>query len=243
MVIPMGSMGAGMQGDFPAEVDRNFRRLKGCVLGMMLSAAGVIIFQPLTFAVSVFSVILSSLNIFLNAIFGIWMLKQDPLIGRMFQCLASSCCGPCAEQCQGGLGCLMPFMFANGITIFFALISGDIVAVFKNVNLLFSPVDWANSMWGFFYVMWGISVILEYLTQLCAIVFGYSAYKQVRDSGVTMTGGAWAQQGGGGATSGGGVYRAGTGQASGGDDRREPLRPAQQNFQAFGGGGQRLGGQ
>mmetsp|Transcript_105059 Transcript_105059/g.266892 ORF Transcript_105059/g.266892 Transcript_105059/m.266892 type:complete len:239 (+) Transcript_105059:120-836(+) len=236
MVIPMGGMGAGMAGPFPAELDHRFRQLKRCVLAMLLSALGVIVFMPMCFNANVFSVILSSLNIVLNAIFGIWMLQQDPLIGRMYHCLTTTICQPCGEQCQGGLQCLMPFMFGNGITVFLNIIQpGDLVNVFGNIGKLFKPMEWKSGLWGFWFVFYAACVLTIYISQISGIVFGYLAYKQVRDAGVTVSGGSWTQGGGGAPARQG---------PAGGDDASQSApegRPAQQNFQAFGGQGQRLG--
>merc|ERR1719198_781547 len=67
-----------------------------------------------------------SLNFILSTFFGIFVLKDDE--GQMFnmrsayQCVASTCCSICADQCGGGAACLMPFIIWNAFNIIFALI-------------------------------------------------------------------------------------------------------------------------
>jgi len=226
-----------MMGPFPLEMSRRFNQLKICLILMIASTVGVIIFMPMCFKVNTMSVILSSLNIILNAIFGIWMLQQDPTVASMYRCLTSTCCQYCGENCQGGLGCLMPFIFGNVLVIFFSIIQPvDFKFVFGSIGMLFNIAEWSDSLWGFKFVIYASCVIIKWASQIGGIAFGWLAYKQVRDQGVTVSGGDWARESGGG---GGSVYRAGPGDRA--SSQSAPSRSNQNNFQAFEGSGQRLG--
>ncbi|CAJ1401349.1 unnamed protein product, partial [Effrenium voratum] len=169
------------------------------------------------------SLIISSLNLFLNTLIGIWLLKDDALIGRTYNFLGRTCCGPCTEQCQGGLTCLMPFILCNLLTVTLSLILnndiGMMIALFKNMQNAVTFYD------AFVYLLWLVSALGAILAQVLGSIYGYLAYREIRDSGVTSSGGDW----------GGGYPQAR-------EEAREarPAAPAS-NFQAFAGSGQRLG--
>ncbi|CAJ1367120.1 unnamed protein product [Effrenium voratum] len=154
---------------------------------------------------------------------GIWLLKDDALIGRTYNFLGRTCCGPCTEQCQGGLTCLMPFILCNLLTVTLSLILnndiGMMIALFKNMQNAVTFYD------AFVYLLWLVSALGAILAQVLGSIYGYLAYREIRDSGVTSSGGDW----------GGGYPQAR-------EEAREarPAAPAS-NFQAFAGSGQRLG--
>ncbi|CAL1156024.1 unnamed protein product [Cladocopium goreaui] len=120
MVIPIGGMGVPLMGPPPPEVAHRFRVIKYSILILILCTIGELIAGILGGAFG--QMLVSSLNLILNALIGVWMLKDDSTIGRIYAFLGRSCCKPCTEQCQGGLTCLMPFIICNLITVLLGLI-------------------------------------------------------------------------------------------------------------------------
>mmetsp|Transcript_95176 Transcript_95176/g.296291 ORF Transcript_95176/g.296291 Transcript_95176/m.296291 type:complete len:249 (+) Transcript_95176:70-816(+) len=245
MVIPMGSMGPPMFGPPPPEVQGRFKIMKYCVLGMLIAMATRIVtafFLPMR----VGQVILASVSMFLNVVIGIFLLKDDPLMGRMHRFLITTCCQSCEDSCGGGMSCLMSFIICNTITVVFdLLLNGIIQWVINAIGAVFDPSQWTSSLMGFILGVNVLSVIGSYACQIVGAVQGWYAYRQARDIGVTATPGEWSGGGGGGGPYvGGGFGGGGGGRAY--PAAREDNAPAQgsqpaRNFQPFGGSGQRLG--
>lgn len=241
MVIPMGSMGPPLMGPPPPELEGRFKILKYCVLGMMYATLTRIVtsfFLPL----EVGQVILASLNVVLNMIIGIFLLKHDPYMGRMHNFLVTTCCRQCEDSCGGGMSCLMTFVLCNTITVVFDLLLNGIIGwIISAIGAVFDPSQWTSSIFGFVLALNVASVIVAYGAQTTGAVQGFLAYRQARDSGVTATPGEW----GGGGGGGGAPFMRGGGNsaypAAREDAPARESRPAQ-NFQPFSGGGQRLGG-
>jgi len=235
----MGGMGAPMMGPPPAELEGRFKILKLCVLGM-LGGTAVRILTSFFLPLSPGQVILASLNIILNTIIGIFMLKYDPLIGRMHNFLVTTCCRSCDESCGGGMSCLMTFVLCNAMTIFFdVLLNGIIGWIIHMIGAVFDPSQWTSSIFGFMLGLNVLAVIVAYVAQIVGAVQGFMAWRQAQAFGVTAQQGEWGSggQGGGGPFMGGG----GRGYPAAREDApAREARPAQ-NFQPFGGSGNRLG--
>eukprot|EP00443_Scrippsiella_acuminata_P132550 CAMPEP_0115763968 /NCGR_PEP_ID=MMETSP0272-20121206/101821_1 /TAXON_ID=71861 /ORGANISM="Scrippsiella trochoidea, Strain CCMP3099" /LENGTH=144 /DNA_ID=CAMNT_0003209747 /DNA_START=268 /DNA_END=698 /DNA_ORIENTATION=+ len=126
------------------------------------------------------------------------MLRDDPQIGRMYHCLITTICQSCSDQCGGGTQCLMTYIISNVITLVINLLSGgDISYVFHYFGTFTEPRAWDSPLYGFYFFLLAVCIIGVYTSQICGSWFGYQAYKEVRDSGVTQSGGAWASGGGG----------------------------------------------
>mmetsp|Transcript_52273 Transcript_52273/g.118029 ORF Transcript_52273/g.118029 Transcript_52273/m.118029 type:complete len:243 (-) Transcript_52273:89-817(-) len=241
MVIPMGGMGPPLMGPPPPELEGRFRVLKYCVLGMMVATA-IRIVTACLIPKLVGQVILASVNIVLNAIIGIFLLKHDPLMGRMHNFLVTTCCSSCEDTCGGGMSCLITFALCNTITVVFDLLLNGVIGwIISAIGAVFDPAQWTSPIFGFVLAVNVISVILCYVTQTTGAVQGFLAYRQARDSGVTATPGDWGG-GGGGPYMGGGFPQQGRAPMNAGRDDA-PARESRpnQNFQPFSGGGQRLG--
>eukprot|EP00931_Biecheleriopsis_adriatica_P098226 TRINITY_DN72168_c0_g1_i1.p1 TRINITY_DN72168_c0_g1~~TRINITY_DN72168_c0_g1_i1.p1 ORF type:complete len:243 (+),score=45.50 TRINITY_DN72168_c0_g1_i1:56-730(+) len=223
MVIPIGGMGVPLMGPPPASVAPKFKIIKYCILGMMACIVGQLLCGVLLG--QIVQSLLNSLNLILNTVIGIWLLKDDPTIARVYDFLARTCCGPCAEQCQGGMNCLMSFIICNVITVVLSvLLDGSIQYVIHSFSIMLNAVDFYDA-----FILWLLlaSTAGALVAQIVGSVYAWLAYKEVRDSGVTMSGGDWA--------SGGTAYP----QARDVEPAR-PARPAA-NFTPFQGGGNRLG--
>lgn len=234
MVIPMGGMGVPLMGPPTPELQPRFQKIKLCMLVLMAALLGKFIGASM---LGMFILVVSgSLNVVLNVVFGIFLLNDDPTFRPMYECLMRTFCSSCADQCQGGLSCLMSFMICNLITVVLNVLLGN-------------PSDWQFAYVGFHEMTvksglelaaWGIftlSVVATTVAQLLASWHAWQAYKLARDSAAgSQGGGEWAANSGGG----GSAYQGRDDQ--GRQDR--PMAPASQatGFVPFGGGGNRLGG-
>jgi len=224
-----------LMGPPPPELESRFKRIKVCLYGMMGSILGQLVAGMLLG--SFLRVLVNLSNMLINAIFGIWLLKDDPGIGRVYESLATTCCSMCAEQCPGGMGCLVPFGLTCLVSVVFdTLLNNAIGMIIASVRLIFDPETWDNTLLGTLTSLYLISTIAAYVSQLGAVIFTWLAYRAARDMAPNgMTGGDWQDSGGMG---GGQVYRQGTQDAR---EVRPSAPPAPAAFQAFSGSGRTLG--
>jgi len=242
MVIPIsGGMGPPLLGPPPLELERHFKIMKYCVWTMILSLMMQLVSGAMIPDVGAWKVITNSLNLLFILIVGIFLLRDDPMLGRAYQFLARTCCSICDQQCGGGMNCLMSFTFVCGFTVLWDLIfNGIIQFIVASLKMLFNPNEWPSSIYGFAATLFIFSKIATYVAEVIGAVYGFLAYRQARDFGVTAQQGG--DSGGGGA---GTAFRGGTAYPQAREDPSAPARESQpaRNFQAFGGSGQRLGGQ
>ncbi|CAE7416365.1 Cdc40 [Symbiodinium natans] len=219
-------MGVPLMGPPPAFVSHRFKVIKACIVIMIVCTCGQLLAGALLGELG--EALLSSLNLILNTFIGIWLLKDDALIGKIFDFLARTCCGTCAEQCQGGMTCLMPFIICNILTVVLQIIlSAAIQLIIRDFNKMLNAVTFYDAFRLWLLVVTTVGALVA---QIVGSIYGYLAYREVRDSGVTMTGGDW--------SSGGTAYPQARESR---DEMPRDSRPAA-NFQAFQGSGQRLGG-
>eukprot|EP00929_Paragymnodinium_shiwhaense_P101816 TRINITY_DN65000_c0_g1_i1.p1 TRINITY_DN65000_c0_g1~~TRINITY_DN65000_c0_g1_i1.p1 ORF type:complete len:230 (+),score=24.09 TRINITY_DN65000_c0_g1_i1:74-763(+) len=228
MVIPIGGMGTPLMGPPTAEMQPRFSKIK---LALQIMIGGLLgrLFAALFLQMFTNELYISSALIF-DILIGVWLLKDDDQIGRIYGFLMRTCCSPCAEQCQGqgGLGCLLSFVICNCITVAMdVILNGLLGKVFAEISLVtrpgLSPLD------GIFLALHVTCMTATTVGQVFGAWHSWQGYKMARDSGVTATGGDWG-------SSGGTAYnvRPSAAQAMQGG-------PAQQNFQPFEGSGNRLG--
>ncbi|CAE8682407.1 unnamed protein product [Polarella glacialis] len=220
MVIPMGGMGGGaaMQGPPPPEVAPRFKVIKYCVLTMMASTCGQLLAGGLLGELG--GALSNALNLILNTVFGIWLLKDDPLIGKTYNFLTTTCCMWCGENCQGGMSCLLPFVACNLITVVMnILLNGVIQQVIAQAKGLLGEETIYEA-----FVLWLllVSTAGALLAQIIGSFYGYKAYTEIRDGGYSSSGGDWAQA---------------SAPPGGGERESQPAA----GFSAFQGSGNRLG--
>merc|ERR1719379_1538089 len=87
----------------------------------------------------VYSMIMSSFNLILNTVVGIFLLNDDEHMGPIYQFMITTCCQSCAEQCRGGMSCLMTFILCNLITVVMdVLLNRTIEQIFKGFDVVAS---------------------------------------------------------------------------------------------------------
>lgn len=234
--------GPPLMGPPPAELERHFKIMKFCVWTMIISLATQLVTGSMLPGIGPGSVILNSLNLIFILVVGIFLLRDDPLLGQAYNFLARTCCQICDQQCGGGMNCLMNFTFICGFTVLWDVIFNGVIQFFvKSLGTLFNPEDWPTSIFGFAITLFVLAKLATYVAQVVGAVYGFLAYRQARDVGVTSQPGSWGDSGGGGA---GTAFRGGTAYPQAREDPSAPARDSQpaRNFQAFGGSGQRLGG-
>uniref|UniRef100_A0A7S1AVP2 Uncharacterized protein n=1 Tax=Noctiluca scintillans TaxID=2966 RepID=A0A7S1AVP2_NOCSC len=233
MVIPMGGMGTPMVGPPPAELQHRFRIIRLCILAMVFSIfcqviAGILLNR-------LWAALLESLNVILISIIGSFLMNDDPTLGKVYQFFMQTCLQSCQDQCQGGMSCLLPFILCNVITAVLNIILngviGNIINIFRQLSTL-APVNFVGA------VIFLVASIVALTAQIVGAVYGYLAYRDARDSGVTATPGTWGNNAGAGG--GGGLARNWRANDRDTEMDQPTARPAT-GFQAFGGTGTRLG--
>mmetsp|Transcript_22732 Transcript_22732/g.48266 ORF Transcript_22732/g.48266 Transcript_22732/m.48266 type:complete len:222 (-) Transcript_22732:70-735(-) len=221
MVIPLPPLPI-TNGPPPEEAQDDLRNLKWSIVAMIGFGIGRAVFALLQNALSFDAMALG--NLFLSIVMGTFMFKDDEHLKKFYDCLAQTICQMCAESGQGGLQCLVPFMFCTGINFAFDLIS-------RAGLLVFMP--------------YGLFLGGSLASQAMAVWFSYRVFKILRglapDLGTQLTAPG----------AGGGYARPGADAVphqAYEDGRPEPSAPpaagggGRFGFVPFGGQGNRLGG-
>eukprot|EP00933_Yihiella_yeosuensis_P064314 TRINITY_DN67662_c0_g1_i1.p1 TRINITY_DN67662_c0_g1~~TRINITY_DN67662_c0_g1_i1.p1 ORF type:complete len:209 (-),score=22.76 TRINITY_DN67662_c0_g1_i1:40-576(-) len=171
-----------------------------------------------------------SFNILLNTVIGIFLLKDDPQIGRIYRFLVTTCCQMCGDACPGGMPCLMSFMICNLITVVFALLGGNVQACVAAYKQMANSVVFFDAFVFFLYL---VSLAGSLISQTVGCIYACKAYNEMQ----AMSDLSQGFSGGGGFGGGGMVNPA----ARDRDDA--PARESQpaRGFVPFQGGGQTLG--
>lgn len=245
MVIAPGALGEPLFGPPPPEVRPRFQVIKYCVFAMMGAMVLRLIAGILLGRVD--GVIASSFNLILNTIVGIFLLNDDEHLGPIYQFMITTCCQACADQCRGGMSCLMTFILCNLITVVIdVLLNRTIESIFHGFEVVFTyGVNPSPNRVAF--ILYLLSVTAAFIAQAIGSWQGWKAHQEAQNIGTTVIPGTW----GAPPPSGGGGHWAdwGGGRLGGGDNRPGQVemqdagreaRPAP-GFQAFSGQGNRLG--
>eukprot|EP00930_Biecheleria_cincta_P102257 TRINITY_DN93943_c0_g1_i1.p1 TRINITY_DN93943_c0_g1~~TRINITY_DN93943_c0_g1_i1.p1 ORF type:complete len:242 (-),score=33.64 TRINITY_DN93943_c0_g1_i1:252-941(-) len=229
MVIPIpGGLGLpNLAGPIPSELAHRRRMIKLCVFALLGSLAGklmvgILLGKP--------SMVGSSINVILTVIIGIFLLNDDLHLKPAYDVMMQTCCQGCADQCQGGLTCLMAWGITNAINAFCDIFLSDyITRIVRGFSGVFSPENTTGGTFtaAMFFLL--CSYTLSLVAQTVGAFQAWRLQQEVRgmSEGYAGTPGNWSQeQDEPQANSGWGLSQA----------------PAQ-NFQVFSGGGHRLGGE
>eukprot|EP00929_Paragymnodinium_shiwhaense_P051294 TRINITY_DN25824_c0_g1_i1.p1 TRINITY_DN25824_c0_g1~~TRINITY_DN25824_c0_g1_i1.p1 ORF type:complete len:253 (-),score=43.70 TRINITY_DN25824_c0_g1_i1:191-949(-) len=250
MVIPIpgGAMGARLDGPIPDQLDNRRKMLKNCIFAMLAAAGGKLVAGLLIGDMSrVFS---SSLNLVLNIVIGIFLLNDDAQFRPIYTFMMDTCFQACAEQCRGGLSCLMTWILCNVLTVVLdILLNNQLATIFKGLSVIGS-VGASQPVFTFAMTLYLLSTALALAAQSAGAWCGWKVHQECQANGIGgSVPGAWAdeqhQTGGGGNRLGGGW---GSGNTAAPSSQQEMSNNATsagsrppQGFQAFSGGGQRLG--
>lgn len=271
MVIPLGAGDMGPPppvGPPPAELLPRMRKIKVCLIMMILSIVVKLVTGILLFPTNAFAQVYSSLSMVLLVIIGIWLLKDDPMFSGIYRCLVTTCCGGCTEQCnaQAGVSCLCSWFFCCLLVAVFGLLplsGSDLMTVIVGIQLIADPskaID-PDTKWGLTVRSTEWLVVLSLFTAatcvgLLAEIFGgwqgmkgFSELAELTAGGGLMGGGdgQGADSSGGRGGFAGGGYGGGARQPGLSQPQQpaggpgQPPRPPE-GFQPFAGQGQRLGG-
>merc|ERR1719324_1586616 len=127
------------------------------------------------------------------------MLRDDPQVSKMYECLKRTCCSSCdVNQCGGGMSCLTYFIFCNVLQLFFDIIGGVIGQIVSGVQAIFTASVPSNIAVPF--VILFISIVATTTAMIVGIYQGYKAYKEYQALGIeAQYNGDWSGGGGGGA--------------------------------------------
>jgi len=121
--MPAG-MGAAMNGDPPEQVLPHLQKIKWTVVAVFIGSIGKIVSGGLPF------------NEIFYVISGIFLMKDDKITGRAYQCLLGTPLSACVGPSGGGLSCLTPVMFLGGINVLFGLFNPFLLEPFNLICLV-----------------------------------------------------------------------------------------------------------
>jgi len=250
-------MAANQMTEIPAQLEPRFRIIKLSLVTLIVSLFVKIIAGGVINPGSTFFWIYSSLNPIFNVVIGIFLLKDDPLIGRIHRCCITTICSRCQEQCPcpGGMPCLCSWFFCTTVTALLSIIpfwdrngvaQSDMAILVGGLEDLNNPSRWAGGIpWVIAFCLFLAGTFFGLLAEIVGAFQGFQAFKEANAiaQGADYQGGyPDAESGGGGGGSSGGGSRYVQGgcnvQAGEGAPRQSSM---QQPFTAFGGSGQRLG--
>jgi len=265
MVIPMGGDAPLGMGPPPERVQPRLRRIKACLVVMVLALvaklAGQILLQPSL----ALNIVVDSLDAVLVAAVGVFVLKDDPFFGKIHACIVRLCCRGCEDQCPGGVYCLCTWFAVCLITALSDLL-GDVQTVYIGCRLMFDPgfpdkFTWyfepRSGPWFACMAVFLAGLLGALLAQIVGAWQGMKGFMECQEALLEPLDGAGAWQAGAGQPQPGG--QAGgpapfSGQAYGppqpsappGEGPPPARGPGQRvqpsmGFQPFGGQGQRLG--
>lgn len=249
MVIPVGSLGDALHGPAPPELRGRFNTIKYCVLVMIVSTilrlmAGALMGRP-------YPMLASSFNLILNTVVGIFLLYDDEHLGPLYRFMMQTCCQPCADQCRGGMSCLMAFVLCNLITVVMdVLLNGYVQMIIHGFDMLLEHDSAGSTSNRIAFALYLLSVTGALVSQAIGTWQGWKAYQEAQTMGVSVVAGdeGWRAPGAGANGGGGGnFWSGGRGGRQRDQEMEEPprqqgARPAQ-GFTAFSGAGHRLGGE
>lgn len=209
MVVPLLTTGGSIT-ELPEEVRALLVRVKYCVFGLWFFGALFALFQPI-----------NALTTLFLAIFGTFLLSEDPQMAACYSCLRESPIGPCCGS--GGLPMLTPFLLFSAVNA-----TVDLLALVQVFNAFGSKV--------FQYPQVDLLLCI-WVCELCSAVLCWRVFKAV----MPPMGAPEGYQQLPAAVSGGPPSgpRTLSGPSGGG---AAPGRPPAQNFQPFSGQGHRLNG-
>lgn len=247
MVIPVS--GPSLVGPPPPEVETHVRKIKVCLLCMLYSLAAKIVSG--TLLIGLIQATMSSMNLILNCIMGIFVLKGDARIAPMHRFLMTTCFQSCAEGCPDGMGCLPSFVLCNLITVVLDVLMGPTLPLmFVEVPNLVQLDKWENPAEWLVHAVFLTSVTTALVSQCLATYYGYQAYSQAMEAAGGTIGG-YGPLGGNPSVAPMGVGRQLGGAARPASAQGQGYTPPQlgqapaasaQPFKPFSGQGQRLGG-
>lgn len=231
MVIPIpgGLGGPNLNGPIPGELAHRRRMIKLCVFALCACLAGKIIVAILLAKPTMIG---SSINIALTAIIGIFLLNDDLHFKPVYDFMMQTCCQGCADQCQGGLTCLMAWGITNAINVFCDIfLSDQITHILKGFPSVFSPDNNRGATFTAAMFLLLCSYTASLIAQTVGAFQAWRVQQEVRglSEGFAGTPGNWSQE-------------QNEPQANASSGWGLSMAPAQ-NFQVFSGGGHRLGGE
>jgi len=232
MVIPIPAGGNGLQGPVPEELQPTFQRIKACVLVMI--AANILKFLSGMCLLPVLSLLAQSLSSLMCTTCGIFLLKDEKPVDKVYKFIATTICQVCADNCSPGMPCLRPFVFCCFITVMLDLFGGGILDfAIAQLKVVFAPDKWPNDAFGICFSTFILSIIIGSLAQFIGAYFGWQAMKQLDDGMGTGYGPLAGDTFGGGGV--GGPPRPGPFLGGGGGMPASSARP--NNIRTGGGGG------
>lgn len=177
MVVPLG-LPSQITGSPPAELQGPFRHIKICVIFdtvlLLIKTIALIIVEGFV----VWDIVLPSLNTFVVIVLGVFLLRDDPLIGRLYTCFLKTCCYACADHCNSGTVCLLPYAAFSTMATLWDLIVGKVPVTAH--KLLVQAESFAN-VDGVARIVFVFAMVSVLVVQAASSWFAWRAYRLLRD--------------------------------------------------------------
>lgn len=228
-----------LAGPPPPELAGRFQVLKTCVLAF-IAALVLNIFTGIF--TGILNAIGSSLTLIFLCITGIFLMNDDDQLRPAYNFMMRTCFQPCQDQCPGGMSCLVSFGIVCFVSVVLDLIMGQGKEIYVMTSAIFSGNTGGKPLIFVVALARLLSRVIAVVFRIVGSFYCWKAYQDYRDM-ATLGGGG----GGGGGDwgneqrppSGGQMWGGGTVGGGGGGGGQ----PTSQEFQAFQGSGQRLGGE
>jgi len=131
---------------------------------------------------NLFGVVWISISAILNAVIGIFLLKDSREFGCIHRCLVQTCCPSYSDQCQGGMSCLCTWFFCCLFTAVINLLpfeDSDLNVLIAGFRSIADRTQWRGGVpWAIEFSFFLAATVAALLAQL---VGGYEGYKGFQD--------------------------------------------------------------
>lgn len=197
MVIPLPATGPVSDGPPPPSMAGHIRKLKICVWLLIVAmvtkfVALMVVYVIFNGLIGIFLALSGVLNQFMAVVAGIFLLKDDQTISKMYDFLLEKCnCYQCRDQCGSGMKCLVPFTALNAVNLIFDVINPiyiqDVIGYISGDDgnpSIFSGYDDTSTLaminW-FCKVLLVISIPCCMIGEIGASYVGWKAYAILRE--------------------------------------------------------------
>lgn len=215
-MIPLGGMGdidgpqMILRGPPPIELEAPFGTIKKSVF--IIIVAIILQIVSATYIVGGEGLLLvfsDNMVNFLMLFIAVWLLKEDPMFGKVFNCLGNSICNQCSETCPNSMGCLRTYYFTIGLQVVFTILRWilDLASDRSEYNLLKKSAESYQIFW----ICYNAGRVLVSIGQLLGCVVAKQTYDKAMRMGLGVPaeqdgfGGPGGGLGGGGGFGGGGL--------------------------------------
>jgi len=139
---------------------------------------------------------LPDVNLLINVMIAIWLMKDDQTIKKTYDFLTARCCFHCGQNCPGSMACLLLFGIMNLIQVLMAVMHS--VSAFSEVWWVFTyavglpkiietdEVSSLDKLIMLMSLMYNAVYVVMHIAMIIATVYAYQAYKMALELGLSQ---------------------------------------------------------